>query len=72
MREAFGCVGNMNEDEAAWLTREVRSPYVVPMHYEGFANNLGDLGRFVDALGDGGPTAVLVPPRARAIQLVLE
>lgn len=71
MRETSGCVGNMNEEEAAWLCREVRPSYVVPMHFEGFANNLGDPGRFVDALGDDRPTTVLLPPRGRKVRVAL-
>lgn len=71
MRDTFGWPGNMNEQEAAWLCREVQPSYVVPMHFEGFANNLGDPGRFVDALGDDHPTAVLLPPRGQQLRVAL-
>lgn len=69
MREAFGWPGNMNEHEAAWLCREVNPAWVIPMHYDAFANNLGDPGRFVNALGDGGVTTVLIPARGRSVRL---
>jgi L-ascorbate 6-phosphate lactonase len=71
MRDTFGWPGNMNEQEAAWLCREVQPSYVVPMHYDGFANNLGDPGRFVDALGDDHLTAVLLPSRGQKLTVAL-
>lgn len=71
MRDTFGWPGNMNEQEAAWLCREVQPSYVVPMHFDGFANNLGDPGRFVDALGDDHPTAVLLPSRGHTLRVAL-
>lgn len=72
MRESAGLVGNMNEDEAAWLCAEVSPEYVIPMHYEMFAHNLGDVGRFAshlhDAAADGGPVLVM-PSRNRPFTL---
>lgn len=74
MREAAGLVGNMNEDEAAWLSAEVGPEYVIPMHYEMFSHNLGDVGRFAshlhDAAADGGPILVM-PSRNRPFTLAL-
>jgi L-ascorbate metabolism protein UlaG (beta-lactamase superfamily) len=71
MRDEFGWPGNMNEDEAAWLCAQVRPSWVIPMHYDGFANNLGDVGRFAGALGDGGPASLLVPARGRRVRFAL-
>lgn len=49
-RERAGIVGNMNEEEAARLAVDIGAPVVVPMHYEGFVDNPGDVGRFVRAV----------------------
>jgi L-ascorbate 6-phosphate lactonase len=72
MREAAGLVGNMNEAEAAWLCTQVRPAYIIPMHYEMFAGNRGDVGKFVmlvhEAAADGGPVLV-VPSRGRPFTL---
>jgi L-ascorbate metabolism protein UlaG (beta-lactamase superfamily) len=72
MREADGLVGNMNEAEAAWLSTEVGPQWVIPMHYEMFTGNRGDVGRFAslvhDSAADGGPILV-IPSRARAFSL---
>jgi L-ascorbate 6-phosphate lactonase len=69
MRESAGLVGNMNEAEAAWLTAEVKPRYVIPMHYEMFSANRGDVAKFAalinaqhDAAPHGGPVLV-IPPR---------
>lgn len=74
MREASGLVGNMNEAEAAWLAAEVDPLYVVPMHYEMFTGNRGDIGRFASYLheraADGGPVLV-IPSRGRPFALEL-
>ena len=74
MREADGLVGNMNEAEAAWLAAEVDPLYVVPMHYEMFTGNRGDIGRFASHLheraADGGPVLV-IPSRGRPFALEL-
>jgi L-ascorbate 6-phosphate lactonase len=69
-REAQGIVGNMNEDEAARLALAVGAPWVIPMHYEGFANNLGDVGRFCRHFIDQAMVAVLLPARGRPVSLV--
>jgi L-ascorbate 6-phosphate lactonase len=72
MREAAGLVGNMNEVEAAWLCAEVAPEYVIPMHYEMFTGNRGDVGRFASHLhesaADGGPVMVM-PSRGRSFTL---
>jgi L-ascorbate 6-phosphate lactonase len=72
MREADGLVGNMNEAEAAWLCTEVGSHYVIPMHYEMFTGNRGDVGRFAsilhDTAADDGPVLVM-PSRGRRFTL---
>lgn len=74
MRESSGIVGNMNEAEAAWLAAEVDPLYVIPMHYEMFAGNRGDVGRFASYLheraADGGPVLV-IPSRGRPFALEL-
>jgi len=71
MREQAGCVGNLNEEEAAWLCRQVQPSFAIPMHHDGFANNPGDPGRFVGALGDSSDTTVIVPARGRQLRLEL-
>jgi L-ascorbate 6-phosphate lactonase len=72
MREASGLVGNMNEAEAAWLAAEAAPAYVIPMHYEMFTGNRGDVGRFAshlhDLAADGGPVLVM-PSRGRPFTL---
>lgn len=74
MRESAGLVGNMNEVEAAWLCAEVGPEYVIPMHYEMFTGNQGDVGRFAshlhESVADGGPTMVM-PSRGRPFTLEL-
>lgn len=74
MREARGCVGNMNEAEAAWLCAEVDPRYVIPMHYEMFTGNRGDVGRFAshlhEAAADAGPM-LMMPSRGRPFTLEL-
>ncbi len=74
MREAAGVVGNMNEAEAAWLCAEVGPEYVIPMHYEMFAYNLGNVGRFASHLHDSAAAAgpiLVMPSRARRFTLAL-
>jgi L-ascorbate 6-phosphate lactonase len=72
MREHAGLVGNMNEAEAAWLCDQVRPAYIIPMHYEMFAGNRGDVGKFAtlvhEQAADGGPVLV-IPPRGRPFTL---
>lgn len=74
MRESDGIVGNMNETEAAWLAAEVDPLYCIPMHYEMFTGNRGDIGRFASHLheraADGGPV-MLIPSRGRPFALEL-
>jgi L-ascorbate metabolism protein UlaG (beta-lactamase superfamily) len=74
MREADGLVGNMNEAEAAWLCTQVGPRYVIPMHYEMFATNTGDVGKFASLMhnsaADGGPVLVM-PSRGRSFTLEL-
>jgi L-ascorbate metabolism protein UlaG (beta-lactamase superfamily) len=74
MRESTGLVGNMNEAEAAWLCAEVGPRFVIPMHYEMFTGNLGDVGTFAsdlhDSAADGGPMLVM-PSRGRPFTLEL-
>ena len=72
MREQSGLVGNMNEAEAAWLGAQVGPAYIIPMHYEMFAGNRGDVGKFASLVhehaADGGPVLVM-PSRARPFTL---
>jgi L-ascorbate 6-phosphate lactonase len=72
MRESKGLVGNMNEAEAAWLCTQVRPAYIIPMHYEMFAHNRGDVGKFAslihEAAADAGPVLVM-PSRGRPFTL---
>ena len=74
MRESDGLVGNMNEAEAAWLCAEVGPEYVIPMHYDMFTTNTGDVGKFAsivqDLAADGGPVLVM-PSRGRPFTLEL-
>jgi L-ascorbate metabolism protein UlaG (beta-lactamase superfamily) len=72
MRESRGIVGNMNETEAAWLCAQVNPAFVIPMHYEAIAHNTGNPGHFTTLVRESaGPTAVLIPPRAKPITLAL-
>jgi L-ascorbate 6-phosphate lactonase len=74
MREQRGLVGNMNEAEAAWLCDQVGPAYIIPMHYEMFAHNRGDVGKFASLVheqaADGGPVLVM-PSRGRPFTLEL-
>ena len=72
MRESGGIVGNMNENEAAWLCAQVSPAFVIPMHYECIAGNTGDVGHFTTLIRESGvPATVLVPPRAVPVTLAL-
>jgi L-ascorbate 6-phosphate lactonase len=72
MRESAGIVGNMNEQEAAWLCAQVGPSYVIPMHYDAVKRNIGDPGRFTTmAHLSGVPAAILIPTRARPFVLAL-
>jgi L-ascorbate 6-phosphate lactonase len=72
MREQQGLVGNMNEAEAAWLSAQVGPAYIIPMHYEMFVGNRGDVGKFASLVheyaADGGPVLVM-PSRGRSFTL---
>jgi len=74
MRESDGLVGNMNEAEAAWLCTQVGSRFVIPMHYDMFTTNTGDVGKFASLVhnlaADGGPVLIM-PSRSRAFTLEL-
>lgn len=66
MREATGCVGNLTQEEAAWLCRQVGSPIAIPTHYDAMEGNTASVGRFVDAIGpEGGVTAMVLPRGVR-------
>lgn len=72
MRERTGCVGNLNEDEAAWLCGEVGPRYAIPMHYDAMGDNLGDVGRFVATLrANGAPVTAVVPARDVPVDLLV-
>jgi len=72
MRESAGLVGNMNETEAAWLCSQVAPSYVIPMHYEAIAHNMGDPGHFTTLVHESGVrTAVLIPSRTHPLTLAL-
>lgn len=43
-REAEDIVGNLNPEEAALLASQAGVSWWIPMHYETYANNLGDIG----------------------------
>ena len=43
-REAEDVVGNLNPEEAALLASQAGVSWWIPMHYETYANNLGDIG----------------------------
>lgn len=53
-REAQDVVGNLDEREAADLAARAGVDAAVPMHYDMFAGNPGDPGRFVGLLRAGG------------------
>ena len=44
LREAEDIVGNLNPEEAAMLAYEMGVSWWIPMHYETYRNNLGDIG----------------------------
>jgi L-ascorbate 6-phosphate lactonase len=72
MRESAGIVGNMNETEAAWLCTQVAASYVIPMHYDAIKGNTGDPGHFTTRVHQaGGAAAILIPTRARPVNLAL-
>jgi L-ascorbate 6-phosphate lactonase len=66
-REAEDIVGNLDPAEAADLAGRAGVDVAVPMHYDMFAVNLGDPGRFVSLLRRRHPSvSALVPAPHRA------
>lgn len=70
VREALGIVGNMTAEEAAQLCAAGHTRTVVPMHYEGFDNNLGDVGHFTTLIDRQGMSNVLLMNRGHRVPLV--
>ncbi|MCY0869882.1 MAG: MBL fold metallo-hydrolase [Firmicutes bacterium] len=68
-RESQGIVGNMTPAEAASLAVAVRPNVVIPMHYDGFWNNLGDVGAFAREMESAGASALLVLQPGRAVEV---
>jgi L-ascorbate metabolism protein UlaG (beta-lactamase superfamily) len=65
-RERRGIVGNLDHREAAWLGSRIDAGFLVPMHYDLFARNLGFPGALVETVGREFPDVpVLVPARDR-------
>ena len=70
-REAQDIVGNLGPEEAVELAAAAGARAVVPMHYDMFAANLGDVGRFTAYASDSHPElAVIVPARLRPLTVV--
>jgi L-ascorbate metabolism protein UlaG (beta-lactamase superfamily) len=65
-REARDIVGNLDPAEAADLAARAGVDAAVPMHYDMFAGNLGDPGRFVDLLRRRSSASAVVPAPQRA------
>ena len=69
-RLAGGCIGNMTYQEAVDLVGEVAPRLAVPTHFEMFANNSEDPGKFVEYLGVKYPAVrALVPQHGRRVVL---
>jgi len=63
-RESSGLVGNLDEREAALLTRDMEAETLIPIHYELFAHNRGYPARVLDAVDrEDLDVNVLVPSR---------
>jgi L-ascorbate 6-phosphate lactonase len=63
-RESAGLVGNLDERESAFLTREMGAETLIPMHYELFAHNRGYPARVLDTIDrEGLDVSVLTPTR---------
>jgi L-ascorbate metabolism protein UlaG (beta-lactamase superfamily) len=65
-REARDIVGNLDPAEAADLAARAGVDAAVPMHYDMFAGNLGDPGRFVSLLRRHPSVSAVVPAVHRA------
>ena len=67
-REQAGIVGNLSAEEAAEVAIRIGAEAVIPIHYEMFTNNRGDLGRFVELVRERSETVcVIVPGHGRPI-----
>lgn len=71
-RESAGIVGNMDEREAARLALEAGVRLLVPMHYEAFRGNEGDVGRLARAVAAQGGPALLLPVRGERTLLTFD
>jgi L-ascorbate 6-phosphate lactonase len=63
-RESSGLVGNLDERESAFLTRDMGAETLIPMHYELFEHNRGYPARVLDTIDrEDLDVSVLVPTR---------
>ncbi|WP_164743439.1 MBL fold metallo-hydrolase [Microbacterium sulfonylureivorans] len=70
IREAADIVGNMSAEEAVDVAVRAGVSTVIPMHYDMFANNPGQVGAFVDLMRDAAPQIhVLVPGLSHEVPL---
>jgi L-ascorbate 6-phosphate lactonase len=70
-REAQDIVGNLEPEEAVELAHRAGARMAVPAHYDMFAANLGDPGRFTAYAKDAHPAlAVVAPGRLRPLTIV--
>jgi len=70
-REAQDIVGNLGPEDAVELAARAGATVAVPTHYDMFAANLGDVGRFTAYASDSHPElAVVVPGRMRPLTIV--
>lgn len=58
-RERADLVGNLLPDEAVDLARDAGARALIPMHYETYPNNLGDVGQAADLAYRGGVTFIV-------------
>jgi L-ascorbate 6-phosphate lactonase len=69
-REAQDIVGNLSPEEAVELAAAAGARAAIPMHYDMFAANLGDVGAFAAHASSAHPElAVIVPGRLRPLRL---
>lgn len=68
-RESADLVGNFTPEEAVELAREVGAAALIPMHFETYPNNLGDVGQAADLAYKAGVTFVL-PRYGQAVPLL--
>lgn len=61
-REAQDIAGNLEPAEAVALARDIKATTLIPLHWEMFAANTGDLGALAAALTDPRTDPVLVVP----------